>query len=166
MSWWSITCEELGIITLAALHYLLSYLLWCLYAPRLWSNDDSHVSKAFLNLSRSSPLLLPLFSFYLFSPLFSSLICTLPYYYYYKYTTTTSTLLVLPLLLQVLLLVVTTTSTSSTSTNTSTTTTTTLPLPLPVLLLLVPTTTTTTNTNTTYIARILVWNTRPKLVLL
>ena len=28
------------------LHYLLSSLLWCLYAPSLWSNDDWHVSKA------------------------------------------------------------------------------------------------------------------------
>ena len=62
MSWWSRTCEELGIIT--SPFPLFSSLLWCHYAPSSWSNDDWHVSEAsfsaiflsFCEFGRSSSL--------------------------------------------------------------------------------------------------------------
>jgi hypothetical protein len=51
MSWWSRTCEELGIITshpyclcrYAHCFYICSLFLWCLYALSSWSNGDWHV---------------------------------------------------------------------------------------------------------------------------
>ena len=46
MSWWSRTCEELGIVT-SGPYITSSSLLRCLYAPSSWSNDDGHGTKAF-----------------------------------------------------------------------------------------------------------------------
>jgi hypothetical protein len=97
MSWWSRTCEELGIITR---HPYITFsslsLLWYFDAPSISSNDYRHAFEAlFFNI------FLPLFSSFLSSPL-SSLVPSL----YSTTTTTTCT---------------TSTTTSTTSTTTSTT---------------------------------------------
>jgi hypothetical protein len=46
MSWWSRTCDELGIITSRPYITFSSLSLsWCFDAPSIWSNDDWHTSE-------------------------------------------------------------------------------------------------------------------------